>query len=511
MFGTHKKSKKVFLDGIFQHSSNVSTTLGGSRAGKMNNNRDLLMSLLGGEDSDEEGEFDIEAFEPNLFEDKEEEEFDEITGEKKKKKKKKTKKVANVKIEPVITQGEAYADAPHPHLLRTPFSLLVIAPKGSGKTTTTINILKWYENYFDNRIAFSPTMIIDDNWKAAFLKGTIKPFARKNMFKNYNEAKLCKIWKAIKKENKGKENYNDKLKTMILFDDIVGQLPRTRDNSCYKIARNHRHYGVSNITISQEYNACAPVLRKNATGLLLYGTTDGAEIKTITEQQGGFIGKNRFFRMWAHCISKPFGFMFINKDTKDNHRYFCNFETELFPLDFSNERVKDMIEELKLAQGTAERNGQPKQEEEKKEDIEEEKPKKTKKGKNKKIDPKLIKAQKERDAFEAGVKITTDEVKVEIVNKKLQDSNDTIEKNGEKVIPDIKDSELHICKCKMSVIKDISNVCNNGLNLICNALDIEVEGDSKEDMIEALSKFSTKSLKRVLAREKKKLGSKDIK
>ena len=63
----------------------------------------------------------------------------------------------------------------------------------------------------------------------------------------------------------------------------------------------------------------------------------------------------------------------------------------------------------------------------------------------------------------------------------------------------------------MNAIKDISEVCNNGLNLICNALDIDVEGDSKEDMIEALSKFSTKSLKRVLAREKKKLGQKDIK
>ena len=359
MISARTKGKKQFLDGIFGgHASNVSTGLSGHHQGGLNNNLELLQELFDGDDSDNEKDFDINEFKPNLRE--EDTGFDFGLGDddrdEPKKKKKKPKKVVSVKIEAVITQAEASVDAPHDHLLRAPFSLLVIAPKGSGKTTTTINVLKWYDGFFDNRIAFSPTMMIDDNWKAAFIKGTIKPFNKRNTFKHYDEEKLCKIWKEIKRENRGKKDYNDKLKTMILFDDIVGELPRTRSNCAYKIARNHRHYGVSAITISQEYNGLAPVLRKNATGLLLYGTTDGSEIKTITEQQGGFIGKNRFFRMWAHCISKPFGFMFINKDTKDNHRYFCNFEEELFPLDFSNERVKDMIEELKVAQGTAKRH-----------------------------------------------------------------------------------------------------------------------------------------------------------
>ncbi len=507
MITSRLKGKKAFLDGIFSgHSSNVSTTLGGSRGGKLNNNKDLLQELLDGDDSDGEQDFNIEMFKPNLRED--DNGFDIQLGEEQdKKKKKKPKKITSVKIEPVISQAEASVDAPHDHLLRAPFSLLVIAPKGSGKTTTTINIIKWYDGFFDNRIAFSPTMAIDDNWKAAFLKGTIKTFNRRNTFKHYNEEKLCKIWKAIKKENKGKKDYNDKLKTLILFDDIVGELPRTRSNCAYKIARNHRHYGVSAITISQEYTGLAPVLRKNATGLLLYGTTDGSEIKTITEQQGGFIGKNRFFRMWAHCISKPFGFLFINKDAKDGHRYFCNFEEELFPLNFSNERVKDMVEELELALGKG--SGKEVLPDRESKDIEEQK--EEPKEEPKTIDPKLIKAQKDRDAFEAGVKITTDEVKMEISNKKLQDSNKTITKDGKQVVPDIKDSELHICKCKMNVIKDIANVCNNGLNLICNALGIEVDGMSKKEMIEELDGFSTSKLKKVLLREKKKLGSKDLK
>ena len=491
MFQTRKKSKKSFLDGIFGgQGSNVATAMGGNGGGKLNANKELLMSLLEDEDSDGEKDFDIEMFKPNLREEDTGFDFglgqDEDEFEKKKKKKKpKKKKLASVKIEPVISNVEAYGEAPHEHLLRPPFSLLVIAPKGSGKTTTTINLLKWYEGMFDNRIAFSPTMVIDDNWKTAFIKGTIKKFNRRNTFKHYHEEKLCKIWKAIKKENKGKEMYADKLKTMILFDDIVGELPRTRDNCCYKIARNHRHYAVSNIVISQEYTGLAPVLRKNATGLLLYGTTDGAEIKTITEQQGGFIGKNRFFRMWAYCISKPYGFLFINKDQKDKHRYYCYFEEELNPMDFSNERVKDMVEELEIALG---------------------------KNKGQEVLP-------DRESKDEGKRTAEerDNDGDETRDKELQDGDKTIKKdvNGdgkkEDVVPDVKDDQLHVCHCKMAVIKDISTVCNNGLNLICNALDIDVDGMSKEDMIEELKGYKTSVLKRVLLREKKKLGQKDLK
>ena len=77
----------------------------------------------------------------------------------------------------------------------------------------------------------------------------LNSYSDNELFKKYNELKLNKIWRAIKKENKGKDNFNDKLKTLILMDDIVGQLPRTRDNCCYKIERNHKHYGVSSIFI----------------------------------------------------------------------------------------------------------------------------------------------------------------------------------------------------------------------------------------------------------------------
>jgi hypothetical protein len=39
-----------------------------------------------------------------------------------------------------------------------------LAPKGSGKTTLIVNLLKFYKNYFHNILVFSPTVASDEKW-----------------------------------------------------------------------------------------------------------------------------------------------------------------------------------------------------------------------------------------------------------------------------------------------------------------------------------------------------------
>lgn len=442
-FRTKKNLNTNFAESLLGHKT--SSTVGGKMTGLLNTNRELLQELLDDySDNEEDEEFDIEAFTPLLREEEDEEEFDEITGEKKKKKIRKVNIIKGLpKIEPIISSAQAYGIAPHPNLLRPPFSMLIIAPKGSGKTTVSINLEKFYQGSFDNRIMVSPTFKIDDNWKAAIKNKVIEPYKRQNISSRYNDAKINKIWKAIKQENKSKDMFADKLKTHFLFDDVIGELPRTRDNAMYKISRNHRHYGVSATIISQEYNGLATPIRKNATGIILFGTTDGGEIKTIIEQQGGFVGKNRFLRMWAHCISKPFGFLFINKDLKDRHRYFCFFTEELNPLDFSNERVKDMIEELEIALGNTPND-------------------------NENTGNKIIDTPKE-------IKKITKKIKKNIP-KKLKGK----------------------CDCKLKIKKDINSLCNKCIEEVSGKLHIETDGLSREQILKKINRLRFPIIKKML-------------
>ena len=323
--------------------------------------------------------------------------------------------------------------------------------------------MKYYEGHFDNRQIWSPTLACDDNWAAAFNNGFLKPFKPENVFNRYSEGKLSKIFTTLLDLAGDKTNYSDKTSTLMIFDDLVSQIPRTKNNTCYKIARNHRHPAISDVFVSQEYSGLPTCLRKNTTCIILYGCDDGAEIKSILDQQGGRIGRNRLFRMWMKCMSVKYGFLYINKEDRHHPRYFQNFHTELDPMDFSNDHVKDMYSEL--------------------------------------------------------IALTKDKViedKGENVPQKIkQQIDETVEDITEEdevdMIEEIPEKDLTICPCKLKNMKDISELCDNGLNLLADALGLDLDITSKDELIEELRTYKLSTLKRVLLRKRKKLNNNDLK
>jgi len=53
----------------------------------------------------------------------------------------------------------------HPQLPQHPFSMLIVAPKGSGKTNLIVHLLlKQYKGYFHRVVVCSPTLENDPKW-----------------------------------------------------------------------------------------------------------------------------------------------------------------------------------------------------------------------------------------------------------------------------------------------------------------------------------------------------------
>jgi len=253
-------------------------------------------------------------------------------------------------ITPIISWEEATNEPPHPNLLKTPFSLIMVGTKGKGKSTVSINIKEMYAGYFDKEYMISSTYQIDDNWRKAVAEERIEPYEKECLLKRYNENKINKIWKKIKRVNKKHKTYEDKIKVHFCFNDIISELPRTRGTVFKKLARNHRHYGASATIDTQEFLGLEPAIRKNACGYILFYSGNDKERRAIVEELGGIIGMNRFLRMWNYCCSKPYGFLFINTQNEKvdgEPKYFFKFEKQLNPDDFSNERIRDLRMELK--------------------------------------------------------------------------------------------------------------------------------------------------------------------
>jgi len=245
----------------------------------------------------------------------------------------KEKKVKSLEVKPLFEDDDDYCDAPHPNLLRLPFSLLEIAPKGSGKTVLLQNMLVWYFNYFDNIFIWSPTINLDVKWRKIIDELQIP---EENLFTDYKENEVTMIMYKIRDFNRGKEN-KDKIRCLFIFDDIVEQLPKgMKESALNKLAMNHRHYNISHIIISQSFKKLDPVVRLNTTGTILFNTDNVAERKKIIEELCGNLGHKRFEHLYMDTISEKYQFMYINYDSR---KIFKNFDKEIGDLNMVPDKM----------------------------------------------------------------------------------------------------------------------------------------------------------------------------
>lgn len=256
----------------------------------------------------------------------------------KEKRKTKGNTVKTVEVRPLFEDKDDYFEPPHPHLLRGPFSLLEIAPKGSGKTVLLQNMLVWYQNYFDNIFIWSPTLGLDDKWKKLIEKLRIPD---ENLFSYYNDGEVSMLMQKIKEANKTRD-HKDKIRCLFIFDDIIEQLPRgSRVSALNKLAMNHRHYNISHIIISQSFKKIDTVVRMNTTGIILFNTDNSSEREKIIEELCGNYSKLEFTKLYLDAVQEQFSFLYINYDTR---KLYKKFDTEIGDLNRTPEYLLRKIE-----------------------------------------------------------------------------------------------------------------------------------------------------------------------
>jgi len=255
------------------------------------------------------------------------------------------KKIKKRNIDNPVVKAFASKDAseeapPHPNLLPTPFGMFMVARPGSGKSTVLLNLIQWYEGYFDQIILVSPTFFLDISWQNAVDDGIIdiKP---ENVMTEFDPVLFQKAVNDIKKKNTGIKSYPEKFRVLFVLDDVVADLPRGIKGYMNKFAFNHRHLGISHVTISQTYVSVPPNFRKCSFGVGLFESDNGLERKAMIDELSGRIGKNRFTRMLDDiAINEEHSFLFIRTKFKMKERYMRNFESIIDYKTYSNECLK---------------------------------------------------------------------------------------------------------------------------------------------------------------------------
>ena len=290
-----------------------------------------------------------------------------------------------------VPLGNKHPPAPTNVLPHHEFTMGLIAPKGSGKTTLMCNILQFYKHYFHTIIIFSPTINNDDKWDymkeqdlllenaplKLWAKQTLEAKEHKNQvvgpppaaeaisglvdlnqlaggrkrthadkfdgkipascfYMEYNEGDLVKIFDQqqamidmLKAHKQPKYLAN---RIMILFDDMVGSnlFSGARGNFFKKLNSNHRHWSTSIMMVSQGYKEIPKTPRCNWTCLILFEIWNDAELECIYEENPMGLKKDQWLEAYKHATEDDYSFMYFNIQRPKPLRLMKNFDQVMY-------------------------------------------------------------------------------------------------------------------------------------------------------------------------------------
>ena len=284
---------------------------------------------------------------------------------------------------------------PHPNVMPAhEFGMLVVAPKGSGKTNLLANlILKHYKGYFHRIIVCSPTIHNDDKWQIVRRHKNIlkenkskealgKPTAKKNFptvvhKKNIETGEEIKfdgkipeedfmesmddLYPILAEQHKEIASIGKKLeepgnakyeadRMLIILDDQAGNYPAGNyNNPMVNYVIKHRHYSSSFIVVTQAYTGIPSKIRKNCNALVMFEIPNEAELKTIYGEKPCNNSYENWTKLYNHATHEPYSFWYSNDMFPKGKRIFKRFETllSLQDDDSEDEKVKDAEEETK--------------------------------------------------------------------------------------------------------------------------------------------------------------------
>jgi len=227
------------------------------------------------------------------------------------------------------------------HLFDLPMRLLLIGKSGSGKGAIITNLLL-NDNYGYNKVfndgndifIIAPSPMADEKMRILIEEREIPEF---NIMENLNE--LEDLYEMLVEDFKDRIANDEppKMKLIIVDDFSFSGKLQSRFNALSKVYCNSRKFLISIITTAQAYTQIAKNIRLQATGIIVFQTTN-RELEII-EAENNYLegGKKAFYSMFRHNVKQKHDFLCIN--------YTNNFKNLYLDKNFKPILGKQKIEE----------------------------------------------------------------------------------------------------------------------------------------------------------------------
>ena len=93
-----------------------------------------------------------------------------------------------------------------------------------------------------------------------------------------------------------------------------------------------RHYGISSISSVQRYRVLSPIIRANATALIIVRLRNFKELEALTEENSAVVSRERFREMYEEAAAEPYSFLYVNGTAKTiGETFWLRFERPFVP------------------------------------------------------------------------------------------------------------------------------------------------------------------------------------
>ena len=120
---------------------------------------------------------------------------------------------------------------------------------------------------------------------------------------------------------------------LIIVDDFADSPSFTRHSSLlWMLYVRGRHYGISSISSVQRYRVLSPIIRANATALIIFKLRNVKELEALTEENSAVVSRDRLREIYEEATSQPYGFLLINSVARSvEEMFYLNFEHPIVP------------------------------------------------------------------------------------------------------------------------------------------------------------------------------------
>ena len=242
-------------------------------------------------------------------------------------------------IKPVGLTDYTCKQSKHKHVPTVPLRMVLLAPSGAGKTVLLSNlILNVYRDAFERIFVFSPSVDLDSTWKSVkkyqeeHMK-VVEKDSEKLYFDNYKPEDLehiiatqHKVTTHVKKQGKKKL-----FSILIIVDDFADDPTFTRHSKLlHSLFTRGRHNSISTIVSTQKYASIHPMIRVNATAMIVYRLRNSKEVEAMVEEVSGLISKKELLEIYKTATDEQFSFLYINLVAKSiKYMFYKNFKCTL--------------------------------------------------------------------------------------------------------------------------------------------------------------------------------------